>query len=1087
MIQFRAMSSLRFLTVALTAAVGAAAHLGAQPSAAPSYAEPGISPDGREIAFVSAGDIWSVPVEGGEARLLVAHEASESRPLFSPDGRRLAFVSDRTGDGDIYVLDLASGALRRLTFDDNLDLLDGWSRDGEWIYFSTNASDIAGMRDILRVRATGGTPMPVSNDRYTSEFWAAPSPDGRTLAFSARGNSATQWWRRGHSHLDMSEIWTLRLDDRGEADAYAQLTARDGKASWPMWSPDGASIHYVSDRDGAENLWTQPARGGASRKLTAFTGGRVLWPSASADGRTIAFEREFGIWTYDTATGRAAPVRIARRGAAVAPGVERVRGTSGFSDLALSPDGKKIAFVSRGEVFAAAARDGGDAARVTFTPAIESTPVWSPDSRRLVYVSTRDGEPRLYLYDFTTGAERALSAGGGDRGPAFSPDGTKVAFLRNRRDLRVVEIAEGQAAAETSLAQGLFGDSLRTDGPVWSPDGRWLAVLGVGEKSFSNVHLVPAGGGTPRPVSYLANVFAGNVTWGRDGTFLLFDTRQRTEDGHVARVDLVLRTPRFREDRFRDLFTTPARPVPDNVDRKNDDRVSVAERGKDDSAIAGGSAPAKPVAPVFDDIRRRLSLLPAGVDVQGHAISPDGTSVVMIAGAEGQQNLYVYPLDELAENPVARQLTTTAGAKADPQFSPDGKDVFYLDRGRVHVVNVERREARPVSVTAEMSVSFEDEKLEVFRQAWTLMRDNFYDPEFHGVDWNESRDLYGARVAGSGSPHEMRRLLNLMIGDLNASHLGTSPPPDGGPAAGKLGLRFDAAEYERTGALRVTEVIALGPAAVSREIGVGDYVLAVDGDVLGAGVNLDERLLHKVDRRVVLRVAASADGAAARDVAVRPVDLGTEKQLLYRAWVEANRAYVLKQSGGRLGYVHMYSMGAQQLEQLHLDLDAENHAREGVVVDIRNNNGGFVNVYAIDVLARRPYLRMSVRGLPESSARTVLGQRALEAPTVLVTNQHSLSDAEDFTEGYRTLQLGSVVGEPTSGWIIYTWNTRLLDGSGFRLPRMKVVGADGENMELNPRPVDVPVTRPIGETFAGRDAQLDTAIAVLLKQLGAHE
>jgi C-terminal processing protease CtpA/Prc len=180
-------------------------------------------------------------------------------------------------------------------------------------------------------------------------------------------------------------------------------------------------------------------------------------------------------------------------------------------------------------------------------------------------------------------------------------------------------------------------------------------------------------------------------------------------------------------------------------------------------------------------------------------------------------------------------------------------------------------------------------------------------------------------------------------------------------------------------------------------------------------------------------------------------------------------------------------MGAAQLEQLYMDLDAENHARDGVVIDIRNNNGGFVNVYAIDVLARQPYLRMSVRGLPESSGRTVLGQRALEAPTVLVTNQHSLSDAEDFAEGYRTLRLGEIVGEPTSGWIIYTWNTQLIDGSGFRLPRMRVTGADGANMELNPRPVDVPVTRPIGESRAGKDSQLDTAIAVLLKKLGAKE
>ena len=1055
-----------------------------------SYAEPGISPDGREIAFVSGGDIWTVPAEGGDARLLVAHEAEETRPLFAPEGRRLAFVSKRTGGGDIYVLDLSStagGALRRLTFDDGLEQLDGWSRDGQWIYFSSTSRDIAGMNDIYRVRATGGTPMTVSDDRYLNEFSAAPSPDGRTLAFSARGVSSGQWWRRGHSHLDMSELWTMTMHGRRE---YTQLTARSGKASWPMWSGDGASIYFMSDRDGAENLWRRPAAaGGDDTKVTDFKGGRLLWPSISSDGRRIAFEREFGIWTVDIgAGGEAAPARplaIVRRGAVTGPGVERVRATSDFDDLALSPDGKKIAFASRGEIFAAASRESGDATRVTFTAAIESSPVWAPDSRRLAYVSTRDGEPRIYLYDFATSAERALTAGDGDRGPAFSPDGRKLAFVRNRRELRVVDVDTVKGASEIKLADGLFGDALDTGGPSWSPDGRWLAILAVGDKSFTNVHLVPAAGGPARPVSFVSNVFANTISWGRDGTFLLFDTRQRTETGRLARVDLVLRTPRFREDQFRDLFTPPSRPAPETerVDRTIADRKIVDDPKTDDSKSAAPVKPAKPVEPVFDDVRRRLSMLPTGVDVLTHAVSPDGKSAVLLAGAAGQQNLYVYPLDELVEDRVARQVTTTPGGKSNPQFSPDGKDIFYLERGRPHVVNIERREARPVAVTAEMSVDFEQEKHEVFRQAWSLLRDNFYDPAFHGVDWSESRDVFGPRIAGAGSPAEMRRLLNLMIGDLNASHLGTSSPGNTAPLIGKLGLRFDSAEYERTGLLRVSEIIPLGPAAVTREIRAGDYLLAIDGATLGSGVNLDERLQHTIGRRVMLRVSGSADGAAPREVAVRPINQAGEKNLAYRAWVEANREYVLKQSGGRLGYVHMFSMGADQLEQLYMDLDAGNHAREGVVIDIRNNNGGFVNVYAIDVLARQPYLRMSVRGLPEAPGRTVLGQRALEAPTVLVTNQHSLSDAEDFAEGYRTLKLGPIVGEPTSGWIIYTWNTQLVDGSGFRLPRMKVVGADGRNMELNPRPVDVPVTRPVGETKTGKDSQLDTAIRELLARI----
>jgi C-terminal processing protease CtpA/Prc len=231
---------------------------------------------------------------------------------------------------------------------------------------------------------------------------------------------------------------------------------------------------------------------------------------------------------------------------------------------------------------------------------------------------------------------------------------------------------------------------------------------------------------------------------------------------------------------------------------------------------------------------------------------------------------------------------------------------------------------------------------------------------------------------------------------------------------------------------------------------------------------------------VTLAVAESADGAGRREVDVRPVSTATEKALRYRKWVEERREYVGRASGGRLGYVHMYDMSSASLAQLYVDLDAENQAKEGVVVDVRHNDGGFVNVYAIDVLARRSYLKMTPRGFNAAPARTVLGQRALELPTVLVTDQYSLSDAEDFAEGYRSLKLGKVVGEPTSGWIIYTSNISLIDGTVFRLPFIRVETADGVNMERNPRPVDVPVRRPLGESYTGKDSQLDAAVRELL-------
>ena len=469
----------------------------------------------------------------------------------------------------------------------------------------------------------------------------------------------------------------------------------------------------------------------------------------------------------------------------------------------------------------------------------------------------------------------------------------------------------------------------------------------------------------------------------------------------------------------------------------------------------------------------------------GQQISSDGKWLLLTASAAGQQNLYIFPIDELAkEPPVARQLTSTPGAKRSAQFTSDSKEVYYLDRGRVFNVTLEKREPKAIAVSAELDVDFAREKVEAFHQAWTYLGDQFFDEKMNGVDWNAVRTAYQPRVAGARTPDEMRRIVSMMLGELNASHMGISAPPQpAGNTLGRLALDFDRAEYEEHGRLRVAGVVPLGPGAVAG-VKPGSYIQQIGGRAVGARVNIDELLDHTVGKRVDVLVADTLD-ARPREVAVKPTDQPTEKALRYRQWVEQRRDYVAKASGGKLGYVHMFDMSAAALAQLHLDLDADNHARQGVVIDVRNNNGGFVNVYAIDVFARRGYFNMLSRGLPSVSSRTLLGQRALELPTILVTNQHSLSDAEDFTEGYRTLKLGKVVGEPTAGWIIYTGGVTLIDGSILRMPAVKIFAADGTPMEMHPRPVDVPVTRPVGESFTGKDIQLDTAVAELLKQLGA--
>ena len=1074
------------LLVAMWVAPGFSPALAQAQGAAPlpSFGEPGISPDGSSIAFVSGGDIWEVPARGGDARLLVSHPATESRPLFSPDGKRLAFTSTRTGAGDVYVLTLANGEVTRLTFDDANELVCGWSADSQSVLFQSSSHEISGMLDVYRVNADGGTPMPVAADRYTTEYFAAPSPGGEAVAITARANAGSQWWRKGHSHLDESEIWIVR------GTKYQQVTHGGAKDAWPMWAAGGKGLYFMSDRSGAQNIWAVSSLdvqtvgvqgaavpGSGAKAITTFKDGRVLWPSITKDGRTIAFERDFGIWTVDTSGGPTHEVAIALRGAPAAAGIEHRTFTDQLQELALSPDGKKAAFSVHGEIFSVSAKDGGEAVRVTQTAGEEGEVVWAPTSRQIAYVSDRDGADHLFVYDFTTGKETQITSGAArDEMPRYSPDGKWIAFERNSKELRIVDPATRN---EKLLATGIFDPTPINDSRdfVWSPDSRFVAYLSAGVKNFQNVHVVAAAGGESRAVSFLANSYAGSLAWSPDGTYLTFATSQRTEPGDVMRIDLLPRTPRFREDQFRDLFREeqPKTPAP------SDPPGSPAPPA---APSAAGSRP-RPVEIVYDEIRRRASALPVGVDVRSQEISPDGRWLLLNASAAGQQNLYVFPIDELSKEPaVARQLTSTPGGKRSAHFTADSKEVYYLDRGRLFNVTLEKREPRAVAVSAELDVDFAREKVEAFHEAWTYLRDQFFDEKMNGVDWNAVRTTYAPRIAGSRTPDEMRRIISMMLGELNASHMGISAPAQG-PAAvtlGRLAADFDPAEYASTARLKVTAVIPLGAAAVAG-VKPGDYIEQVDGHAIGAHANLDALLDHTVGKRIALSVAASP-GSAAHEIVLKPIDQTTEKALRYRQWVEQRREYVAKASGGRLGYVHMFDMSSNALSQLYVDLDADNHSKQGVVVDVRNNNGGFVNVYAIDVLARRGYLNMMTRGFPSVSARPQLGQRTLELPTILVTNQHSLSDAEDFTEGYRSLKLGKVVGEPTAGWIIFTGGVTLIDGSVLRMPGAKIFAADGSPMEMHPRPVDVPVTRPVGESYTGRDSQLDVAVAELLKQLG---
>jgi Tol biopolymer transport system component/C-terminal processing protease CtpA/Prc len=1059
--------------------------------ARPSLYEPSLSPDGSMIAFVSGGDIWEVPAAGGTAHLLVTGAATEGRPLYAPDGRSLAFTSTRGGSQNIFVLDLASGAVTRLTWAEANEELDSWSADGKWIYFASSANDVGRVPDIFRVAAAGGTPTEVSRERYLAEFQASPAPDGNAIVFAARGISYGQWWRNGHSHIDETELWLKPL---AEGQPYRKLLGNAAKNAWPSFTRDGAAITYMSDVGGAENLWRLPlAPGARPEQLTRFTDGRLLFPSRAAKTDAIVFERDMGVWRYDPATGRAAQVPISLRGAPAREERRHANLTS-FARMAVSPDGQKVAVIAHGEIFAVPARDGGPAQRLTTSTGAERELVWSPDSRRLVHVTERGLDRLIAEIDVASGKETILTRGGVASVPAYAPDGKSIVYVKDDKELRLLTLPRAGAAAGDRL---LFSGAVATDErfgprPVWSPDGAWIAFPVTDRRSFTNVSVVPAAGGTARPVSFLANGQMGAIAWSADGKYILFDTAQRSEDSRIVRIDLLPHVPKYREDAFRDLFKpektpgTPAAPA-DSEPKPDAPKPLPAAAPKDRKAAPVVETRAAPVKIVWEGLSERATILPLGLNADTPVISSDGKTLVFRAVERGQANLYSYNLDELAnEPPVAQQISQSARPKGDFALTADGKTLFYLDGGSVVSTPLENPKPKAIAVSAQMDVDFADEKQVVFDEAWGALDRKFFDPGFNGADWKALRARFQPYVAGAQTSDELRRDINLMIGELNASHSGINRPARGegslpSDRVGRLGLQFERAAAESGRGLVVRDVIDLGPGSIAGIL-PGERIVSVDGTTIGPNDNVDALLENKVGRRVTLGVVGAA--GTRREVAVQPVSASTEAGLHYRAWVANRRALVSRLSGGRLGYVHIPDMSSDSLNQLYLDLDAENQGKQGVVVDIRNNNGGFINGYALDVFSRRNFLTMTPRGLFALPSRQALGQRALGLPTVLVTNESSLSDAEDFTEGYRALGLGKVVGQPTAGWIIYTSPEPLIDGSSVRVPSVRIQDVAGRDLEMHPRPVDVAVERPLGETLKGEDAQLAAAVQVLLGQVG---
>tara|TARA_B100001123_G_scaffold449145_1_gene613271 strand:- start:6221 stop:9370 length:3150 start_codon:yes stop_codon:yes gene_type:complete len=1029
---------------------------------------PDISPDGTTILFVYAGDIWRVAADGGRAHPITTGPGYDRSPRVSPDATKVAFTSNRTGNGDIYVLDLKTADLKRLTHFDGGNSFGGWSPDSEWILFASRRDGLSG--GIFKVHLDGGTPIEVFSDSRETQSQPVFSPNGKRIAFV---NDASPFWRRGPLPMP-SSIWALGADPG--SDDFECLTTYSGRNVSPVWINEDR-IFYISDQGGRENVWTGGLDGSGEEAITRFENGRCLGIGASADGSWIVIDRMAEIWRHDLKSGESSRLDIE-----IVPDQKVVSSThrvftKGLDDeFHLSPDGKKVLFGVHGELFAAPSEyeETYNAVRVTDSPFREQNATWHPESVSIAYLSDRFGNNEVMEYQFSTRQENRLTDDqeAQKHCPRYSPDGKWIAFVNNNEEIRLIERETGKVSQWVTGA--VFTFFATSHGFAWSPDSKWIVYAAKDENFFTNLYVQAVGESEARPLTFLSRIGCHMPLWSPDGKFIIFSTQQYRTQGQIARVDLSPVPPVFTEDDFEKLFEEESEEDEEGTDSDPEDGKETRKAKKE----------IEPVEIEFEGLKRRLRLLtPSEYDAAAMAISPDSKTLVLKGSLSGIPNLWRISLEEAKQNDPPKRVTDTKGKKSWVHFSEDGKKLYFLDGGAITYREFPDGKTKKLRVCAEMDVNFHVEKRHVYQEAWTLIRDHFYDSEHHGTDWNQIKERYLPLVAGIQVQADLQMILNLMVGELNSSHLGAVGSGNS-VRDGYLGLRFDPGELAN-GQYVVDRILRDSPCqSIEDPVVQGDRLLDVDGIDLDSRSNLWESLKHKPGKKIRLGVVTG--GGERREVEVRPLGGGAIANLAYRDWVYEQTEYVERISNGRLGYVHIKAMGLEDLNQFLIDLDTEAHSKEGVVVDVRYNGGGHIATFILDVLAKRDYLSSTYRGKIKTSSANLAGDRILGKPTVLLTNEHSGSNAEMFSEGYRRLGLGKVVGTPTMGAVIWTGSWSLLDGTTFRLPYIRVSAEGDEDLELAPRVVDIHVERSPGENAKGVDSQMDKAVEVLIEQIDSN-
>jgi tricorn protease len=1047
-----------------------------------------------KVVFTYAGDLWVAPTTGGTATRLTAHPGLELFARFSPDGQWIAFTGQYDGDEQVYVIPATGGVPKQLTFYPARGPLPprwgydnqvyGWTPDGKAVFFRSlrDGWDLSDSR-IYTVPVAGGLgvawPMPQSGG-------ADLSPDGKRVVYTPFARDFRTWKRYQGGWAQ--DLWTYDLT----SGATKKITSTPRNERDPMWIGD--KIYFNSDRTGTLNLFSYDPASGATTQLTQSTQWDLRWPSADADGQ-IVYEMDGELNVYDTRTGATRHLTINVPTDALDSRPSQVSAAEQIEDADLSPKGERAVFVARGDVFNVPIEKGVTRNLTRTSNAHDKAVRWSPDGRKIAFLSDRTGEEELYVIDaLGTGKPEQLTTGGKAMryGPEWSPDGKRIAFSDKDRRLYVVTLADKKIVEVARNPRREIRDY------TWSPAGDYLAFSMADPNNFRSLWIWGAEDGKLHRITG-EDFDERRPAWDPQGKYLYY-LSGRAYAPQFDAIDF-----NFALDRNDGIFAlalakdaeNPFPPEEDKVtvegEKKKDDKDDKDDKDKKDGKDEEKKSPAPKKTRIdFDGLAARVVRVPVPFDNYSDLSAADGRLLYVKQPPQGfgepvsPPSLQVFTFKD-------RKAATLTEKVAGYALSHDGEKVLVAQEGQFNVYDAkpEGKDSKKTIDTGGLVVDRvpAEEWAEAFRESWRRYRDFFYVENMHGYDWEALRRQYEPLLAYVGHRSDLNYVIGEMIAELNVSHAYVAGgdfklPPR--PKVALPGARFEL--DDRSGRYRIAKIFAgqneedtyRSPLTeVGIDVHAGDYVLAIDGEELAGNDNPYRLLRHKADRPVRLTVNSKPTLEGSREITFRPID--TETNLIYLDWITGNRQRVDKLSNGRIGYIHLPDMGEEGMREFIKQYFGQVR-KEGLIVDVRENGGGFVSQTLLERLARRP-LEIDFGRTNEDPqpypAVVFYGHMAC------LINEGSGSDGDIFPAMFRELGLGPLIGTRTWGGVVgISGHGPLIDGGQIFVPEAGSASLKGEwTIEGHGVDPDIVVENDVPAVLAGRDPQLERGVAEVMKKI----